>query len=115
MGVAGGDTFTVRAYSEDVVLHAPFLREVGHGVYAGTFFVADPGTYTVDIYWTSTAYAGWFDLNHAQAPARHATAHTTSPALAGPLPRHSRTHTSMRASRPLRRATSPSMGTGRTL
>ena len=29
--------------------------------------MADPGAYALDIYWTNTAHAGWFDLNRAEA------------------------------------------------
>jgi hypothetical protein len=68
--VSGGDTFVLRAYSSDVVLQPPILREQQSGHwhrdrdrYAGQFFVADAGNYEVDIYWTNTGYASWFDVN----------------------------------------------------
>ena len=62
--VSGGDTFVLRAYSSDVVVQPPILREQpSRDLYAGQFFVADAGNYEVDIYWTNTGYASWFDVN----------------------------------------------------
>ena len=60
----GGDTFVLRAYSSDVLLQTPILREQSsHARYSGALYVADSGNYTVEIYWSNTGYAGWFDLN----------------------------------------------------
>ena len=64
----GGDTFVVRAYSADIVLQPPVLREQpSRDRYAGHLFIADGGTYSIDIYWTNYGFGSWFDVNEIES------------------------------------------------
>ena len=65
---AAGDTFTMRAYANDVLLQAPLLLENGQGRYAGSFLVLDPGNYSVDVYWVNSRRARWHPTAGIQPP-----------------------------------------------
>ena len=63
-----GDTWLLRtrAAGDEVSLQVPLLRELGRGQYVGSLLLAEQPA-GLELFWTNTRFAGWFDLHAAAA------------------------------------------------